>query len=253
MTASGQRMAWLLGALLFACGGEVSTSEAGAGDRPHGAEASDAAVGGGTASGEVGVRPSAIRYTGEPGFVLRDGRTCEREPLPPGLPVWWSHCANDADCGDGQCVGTFVHECKPGFAGSFGYWDVDIERGQPCEPIRLPTRVIWPDCPEGECFQLVVGECVHNACLSDSDCPGEGRRCACDPRGNRCVDGCASDAECLPGHRCIPVPTRCTPEIGGFACTTPDDQCTPHEACEAGAYCRPWTTDRWECVNHTCR
>jgi hypothetical protein len=101
---------------------------------------------------------------------------------------------------------------------------------------------------------LVVTRCAYDLCLSDSECPGE--RCSCDPNGNRCVFAdCYADADCLPGESCEPFNSLCYPEIGGYACTTPNDTCEPLESCEGkgGGWCMPFGQGYWECGGQGCR
>jgi hypothetical protein len=136
--------------------------------------------------------------------------------------------------------------------------DVAVVEGQPCAEDR--------DCPSGRCFNEGL-EAQYSRTLRD--CPDarawrDGRRL-----GTCVVDDCARDSDCPAGQRCatpqmLPFPQRvCLPascrgagvcagfgrvgqcfpylagrpcEHGGWACSFPDDACSP---VEVGRRCRP--------------
>jgi len=155
--------------------------------------------------------------------------------------------------------------------------DVAVVEGRPCASDE--------DCPSGRCFNANL-EAQYSRALRD--CPDArawrmGRRL-----GTCVVDACARDADCPAGRRCgtpqmVPFPERvCLPtncrgpgicaahgrigqcypylagrpcEHGGWACSFPDDECSPAEVARRCrpvdghiAYCIP-VRGRFRCVH----
>ncbi len=154
--------------------------------------------------------------------------------------------------------------------------DVAVVEGRPC--------TTDDDCPSGRCFNdnleaqysralrdcadarawragRRLGTCVVDACARDADCPA-GQRCGtaqmvpfpqrvCLPAGCRTPGLCAAHGRF---GQCYPYLAGRPCEHGGWACSFPDDACSPAEATRRCrpvdghiAYCIP-VNGRFRCV-----
>jgi hypothetical protein len=146
--------------------------------------------------------------------------------------------------------------------------DVAVVEGPPCVTNEdCPSRLCFNanleaqysralrDCPDARGWRAGrrLGTCVVDACARDADCPA-GQRCGSTqmvpfPQRTCLPAGCRTPGICTAHGRvgqCFPYLAGRPCEHGGWACSFPDDECSPVEAarrCRATdghiAYCIP--------------
>jgi hypothetical protein len=126
--------------------------------------------------------------------------------------------------------------------GGYGHQDDDLDSRDDAdcaEPSDAssgedPAEDSPPSEPEDECAEQ------RGECTAHDDCEG-GQLCDCS-RGdryhpsNRCVYAdCRDDSDCGPDGQCSPSPSLRGPEVVGYYCHTPQDECSDHDEC--GDFC----------------
>ncbi len=203
-----------------ACGGESVGTRDGSG---VGGIAGDTTVGGtGGTGGTTG------------GAGGSDGGTAAVPPVTEGVVG----CANPSfpygeDAGLVFCNNGFFHRESAGVC--------------PQTPVRSSVATGSAPCQsDADCASLENGRCMPNgflqascvsSCETDADC-GDGFVCYCGTIANLCVAAtCTEDADCGDGLLCASYihPTGVCSADTGFACQSPDDECTAQ--CPIGASC----------------
>ncbi|HYP87063.1 MAG TPA: hypothetical protein VEQ59_02905 [Polyangiaceae bacterium] len=220
--------------LLPLAGGACSGSD---GEPPngHGGSGSAAAGKGGTASSTAGggAGGSAPSFGGEAGAAGQGGAAPRRPSC--SSPV------DNPSTGMVECKEGYQHrvqavvcadastQTQGGEGGQAGASSLPRASGEECETDR-------------DCAQFYFGHCrsfggepsahCESGCAEDSDC-GTGSICVCSGEGGVCQkSNCATDGDCADGYLCASFEQGCGEP--GFACQSPEDECTSNDDCELG-------------------
>jgi hypothetical protein len=232
--------------------GGAQAGSIGVAGRPTFAGAGGAIARGGSASSGFGGWTAGTTGTG--GNASEYPKACSPVPAPMASEV----PSGAADVPSIVALPPIVH-CEGGWKHrrATAACESALPRSEPLEPLGEDTCTEDADCTDaanGYCAPsegnaLPGNHCLYG-CVQDSDCES-GFICECGPLIGQCIAAnCTTDADCDAGMLCASYsPLPGCPMIG-YACQSPDDQCTSDADC-AGETCTV-VGDHRECSGVSC-